>query len=114
MFFIRFISRYFGLLLLISCLIGMFVPTLGAKTPQIVMISLAFIVFCSFFQISLSPGAITADFVLCVKFYLLRYVVIPVALYMIIKGFSDFYALVILLFYIYHNEIHQLIRKLKK
>jgi predicted Na+-dependent transporter len=96
----NFISRYFGLLLMLSCLIGMVVPSFGEMTPLIVMIALAFIIFCSFFQINFSSRALTADFKLTSKFYLLRYLLLPVAAFLALKWISDFYALVMLLVFL--------------
>ncbi len=93
----RFIQQNFGLLLLLSCLVGMVVPSFGDITPRLVMIALAFIIFCSFFQIEFSPRALAADFTLSLQFYLLRFVLIPVVVFFGLKWFSDFYALLMLL-----------------
>jgi predicted Na+-dependent transporter len=95
-----FISRYFGLLLLVSCIIGMLVPSFGDITPRLVMFALAFIIFCSFFRIDLSAGAIMADFALSLKFYLSRFVILPVAIFFAVKWFSEFYALIMLLLFL--------------
>jgi len=96
----RFIQRYFGLLLLLSCLIGMMVPSFGDITPRLVMIALAFIIFCSFFQIELSPRVLAVDFSLSLKFYLLRFVLLPVVVFFVLKWFSEFYALLMLLIFL--------------
>jgi BASS family bile acid:Na+ symporter len=93
----QFIQRYFGILLLISCLIGMAVPSFGERTSLIVIFSLAFIIFCSFFQINFSAEFLFTDFAISIKFWLLRYVAIPVIAYFAFKWISDFYALVLLL-----------------
>jgi predicted Na+-dependent transporter len=93
----RFIQRYFGLLLLLSCMIGMMVPSFGDITPRLVMIALAFIIFCSFFQIELSPGALAADFTLSLQFWLIRFVLMPVLVFFVLKWLSGFYALLMLL-----------------
>lgn len=96
----RFIQRYFGLLLLLSCLIGMMVPSFGDITPRLVMIALAFIIFCSFFQIEFSPGALAADFSLSLQFWLIRFVLLPVVVFFVLKWFSEFYALLMLLIFL--------------
>jgi len=96
----QFIQRYFGLLLLLSCLIGMMVPSFGDVTPRLVMIALAFIIFCSFFQIEFSPKALAADFTLSFQFYLIRFVLIPVIVFFLLKWFSEFYALLMLLIFL--------------
>jgi predicted Na+-dependent transporter len=94
---LKFIQRNFGLLLLISCLIGLMVPSVGDHTPLIVMLSLAFIIFCSFFQINFSPESLFNDFGISIKFWTLRYVVIPAVIFFAFKWISDFYAPVLLL-----------------
>jgi bile acid:Na+ symporter, BASS family len=96
----RFIRQYFGLLLLLSCMIGMMVPSFGEITPRLIMVALAFIIFCSFFQIEFSPGALAADFALSLQFYLIRFVLIPVVVFLGLKWFSEFYALLMLLIFL--------------
>ncbi len=96
----QFINRYFGLLLLLSCMIGMMVPSFGDITPRLVMIALAFIIFCSFFQIEFSPRALAADFKLSLQFWLIRFVIIPVVVFLVLQWFSDFYALLMLLIFL--------------
>jgi bile acid:Na+ symporter, BASS family len=93
----RFIRHYFGMLLLLSCLIGLLVPSLGKSTPLIVMFSLAFIIFCSFFQINFSPESLFTDLAVSLKFWGLRYVVLPSLVYFVFKWISSFYAPVLLL-----------------
>jgi len=96
----RIIHRYFGMLLLISCLIGLVVPSVGSGTSLIVIVSLAFIIFCSFFQVNFSSSALATDITLSFKFWLARYVIIPVIAYFSLKWISEFYALVLLLSFI--------------
>jgi predicted Na+-dependent transporter len=96
----RFIQQYFGFLLLLSCMIGMMVPSFGDITPRLVMIALAFIVFCSFFQIDFSTGALAADFSLSLRFWLIRFVLMPVSVFFVLKWFSDFYAVLMLLLFL--------------
>jgi predicted Na+-dependent transporter len=94
---VLFIQRYFGILLLLSCLIGLLVPSVGKSTPHIVMFSLAFIIFCSFFQINFSVESLFTDFAVSLKFWVLRYVVLPALVYFFFKWVSGFYAPVLLL-----------------
>jgi predicted Na+-dependent transporter len=101
----RFIRQYFGLLLLLSCMIGMMVPSFGDITPRLIMVALAFIIFCSFFQIEFSPGALAADFALSLQFYLIRFVMIPVAVFLGLKWFSEFYALLMLLIFLLPSAV---------
>lgn len=92
-----FIRKYFGTLLLLSCLLGMVVPSCGDATPRIVMIALAFIIFCSFFQVDFSRSAFVADLRISLWFWALRYLLVPLAVFGILLPFSSFYALAMLL-----------------
>ena len=96
----RFIHRYFGLLLLLSCVIGMIVPSFGTITPRLIMFALAFIIFCSYFQIEFSTRALAADFTLSLQFCLLRFVLVPVVVFLGLKWFSEFFALIMLLIFL--------------
>jgi predicted Na+-dependent transporter len=96
----QFIRRYFGLLLLLSCAIGMMVPSFGDITPRLIMFALAFIIFCSFFQIEFSARALAADFSLSLQFYIVRFVLIPIAVFFGLKWFSEFFALLMLLIFL--------------
>ena len=93
----RTINRYFGIILLFSCFIGLLVPSVGDKTSPIVIFSLAFIIFNSYFKISFSVESLLRDFTLSLKFWFLRYVLVPLASFFIFKWISDFYAPVLLL-----------------
>lgn len=92
-----FIRRYFGTLLLFSCLIGMVVPSAGESTSLIVLLALAFIIFSSFFQINFSADALRSDFKISLWFWFLRFVLMPVIAYLTCQWISDFYAPVLLL-----------------
>ncbi len=92
-----FIQRYFGALLLVSCLVGMVVPSVGEATPLIVILALAFIIFCSFFQINFSSESLKTDFRISVRFWILRFVLLPLVVFFAFKWISDFYAPALLL-----------------
>lgn len=92
-----FIRRYFGLLLLLSCLTGMVAPSFGDASPVIVMTALAFIVFCSYFQTGFSPEVLRSDLALAVRFWALRFLIIPPAVFFLLRPFSPFFALAMLL-----------------
>jgi len=92
-----FIRKYFGTLLLVSCLLGMVVPPFGDATPHIVLFALAFIIFCSFFQVGFSRDTLRADLRISLWFWLLRYTLIPLAVFGALLPFSTFYALALLL-----------------
>jgi len=95
--FLSFVNRYFGTLLLLSCLAGMFAPSAGDSTALIVMFALAMIIFVSFFQVDFSPGALKDELALAFRFWLLRFLVLPVMAYLALKWVSSFYASIALL-----------------
>jgi predicted Na+-dependent transporter len=91
------ISRYFGFFLLLSCLVGLMVPSAGNATPLIVILSLAFIIFCSYFHMNFTAESLITDFKISFQFWLLRYVLMPVVIFFALKWISDFYAQVLIL-----------------
>jgi predicted Na+-dependent transporter len=93
----KYLHRYFGLLLILCCLAGLVVPSAGKNTSLIVIVALGFIIFCSFFQVEFSREALRSGFGISVKFYFLRFVLLPVAVYFAFGWISDFYAPVLLL-----------------
>jgi predicted Na+-dependent transporter len=95
--FMIFVHRYFGMLLLVFCLLGLLVPSFGAGTPVVVTVSLAFIIFFSYFQIDFSPESLLTDFRISIRFWLVRYVIVPVVVYFAFKWIDSFYARVMLL-----------------
>lgn len=94
---IKQINRFFSVILLASCLTGMFVPSFGESTSIIVIASLACVIFSSFFQINLSFQSLMADLRISVLFILIRFILLPAALFVAINTFSSLSALVILL-----------------
>ena len=91
------ISRYFGFFLLLSCLIGMVFPSAGETTSLIVILALAFIIFCSYFHMNFTTKSLLTDFSISFQFWLLRFVLLPVFIYFVFKWISDFFAPVLLL-----------------
>jgi predicted Na+-dependent transporter len=94
------IRRFFGLFLLVSCGIGMLVPSFGDITPYLVMVSLAFIIFCSYFQIDFEFEKFRTDTWLSLKFFVLRFVIVPVVIFFLFKWISDFYSIMLLLMFL--------------
>lgn len=91
------VNRFFSLILLLACAAGMFVPSFGELTSVIVISSLACVIFSSFFQINLSLQSLTADFRISVWFILLRFIFLPVALFLIVNLYDSTYARAVLL-----------------
>jgi predicted Na+-dependent transporter len=95
-----FIQKYFGALLILSCLVGLVMPSAGEPTSIIVMISLAFIIFCTFFQINFDGSLLMKDLTVSLKFWLIRFIAVPVVIFFVFRGISSFYASVLLLSFI--------------
>jgi predicted Na+-dependent transporter len=91
------IQRFFGVFLLLACGIGLIVPSAGKATSAIVICSLAFIIFCSYFQIGLSKSDLFGDFPIAFRFWLLRYALVPVAAYFLCLAFDKNIAVLMLL-----------------
>ncbi len=96
----KIINRYFTLFLLVACVIGLIVPSFGENTSLIVILSLGFIIFCSYFQVELSWKSLTADFGLSAAFFLSRFVLLPKILFFAMKWISNVYALIVLLMFL--------------
>ena len=99
-FIMKFVHRYFGLLLILCCFAGLVVPSAGKNTSHIVIVALGSIIFCSFFQVSFSREALKSGFGLSLKFYLLRFIALPVIVFLAFRWISDFYAPVLLLMFL--------------
>jgi predicted Na+-dependent transporter len=87
-----FINRFFGLILLLAAVTGLFIPAIGADTATLIIISLAVIIFASFFKVGLNRSLFMDDLVPASKYFMMRFVILPVAAYYLIDIFSPFYA----------------------
>jgi len=92
-----FINRFFGLILLLAALSGLFVPQFNIDTATLIIISLAVIIFASFFKVGLNRGLFMDDLLPASKYFVTRFVIFPVAAYFLIGFISPFYALTFLL-----------------
>lgn len=93
-----FVRRYFALILLLSAGIGLIIPTADINLTGIILVSLASIIFSSFFQIELNSKLFTEDMQNMLLFSGLRFIVFPVVIYYLFAHFSVLYAAVFLLF----------------
>jgi predicted Na+-dependent transporter len=92
-----FINRFFGLILLLAAFSGLFVPPVDVNTATIIIISLAVIIFTSFFKVELNRGLFIDDLIPASKYFILRFVILPVVTYYLIGFISPFYAVTFLL-----------------
>ena len=93
----KFVNRYFSLILLSGSIAGLFLPSPGNLTNKIVIISLACVIFSSFFQISLSIKSLTSHLSVSLMFCAARFILIPAIMFVAIKPFSHDYATIVLL-----------------
>lgn len=93
----QFISRYFGVILLTSAIVGLLVPVGHHDTSLIIVISLAVVIFSSFFRVTLNKSLFTSDWREISVYFLVRFVLLPILLFYIISPFSGFYATVFFL-----------------
>jgi bile acid:Na+ symporter, BASS family len=92
-----FINRYLGLILLVSAMVGLFfdVPFLDAS--RVIIVSLAGIIFISYFRVHLTTGLFFEDMKPIGFYFLIRFILIPVLFYLSLIKFSSFYAVAFLL-----------------
>ncbi|MBN2273549.1 MAG: hypothetical protein JXK95_04375 [Bacteroidales bacterium] len=93
----NFINRYFGLILLLAALSGLFVPTIKTDIAIVIILSLAVIIFASFFKVEFNRSLLTDDLVPASKYFILRFVFMPVVMYYLIGLISPFFAITFLL-----------------
>jgi predicted Na+-dependent transporter len=91
------INRFFSLFLLLSCVAGMFIPPLGSITGTLIIISLAVVIFSSFFQINLSLKSLRKDSRLSFIFIAARFIILPSVVFLILSYFSELWATIMLL-----------------
>jgi predicted Na+-dependent transporter len=87
-----FINRYLGLILLVSAILGLFLELPFINTSRIIIISLAGIIFASFFRIHLTAGIFIEDIKPIGFYYLIRFIIVPVIAFYVFIPFSLFYA----------------------
>jgi len=91
------INRFFGLILLMAAVFGLFLPPFSVDTATIIIISLATIIFTSFFKVELNRSLIMNDLLPASVYFILRFIMLPVLIYFIISFISSFYAVTFLL-----------------
>jgi predicted Na+-dependent transporter len=92
-----FINRFFGLILLLAAVSGLFIPAISLDTATLIIISLAVIIFASFFKVELNRSLFTDDLVPASKYFMIRFVILPVFAYYVIGLLNPFYATTFLL-----------------
>ena len=88
-----FVNRFFGLIMLVAAFLGIIIPIPDINTANAIMISLAVIIFASFFRVDLNKDLISGNLKSVLIFYIVRFIILPLVVYFIINPFSSFYAL---------------------
>ncbi len=87
----RFIENHFGIVLLISCVVGLAVPAFASVPDASASVSLAMLTYASCFKLS-DGGFSEINWKNILFFYVIRYVFLPVILLVIAKEFFPAYA----------------------
>ena len=88
----RIASRYFSVILLLSCFLGFLVPDVGKQTSVVILVFLFVVIFCSFFQLDFQKEAFVHNSKKAIFYAGLRYLFFPLAGYYLVAPFSPFYA----------------------
>jgi predicted Na+-dependent transporter len=89
---IKLVRSNFGLILLISALIGLIIPNPGKYAPTSILILLFIIIFSSFFQFEMKWETNRKELLKSLIFVILRYVILPLIIFYILNPFSSFLA----------------------
>lgn len=87
-----FISRNLGIILLASAASGLFIRSTDFDSSLVIIVSLAAIIFASFFQIQLNKDLLMKDVRSSLVYFALRFAVMPVIVYYLTAPISEFYA----------------------
>jgi predicted Na+-dependent transporter len=93
----QYISRYFGVILLLSAGAGLILPVGRHDTSLIIIVSLASVIFSSFFRVHIDKSLFSSDWRHIFIYFAVRFVFLPVLLFFAVAPFSSFYALVFFL-----------------
>lgn len=91
------VNRYFGLILMGAAFSGLFVPSFGGNTSRVILITLAIIIFASFFRVDMSSLAAREGLAEVAWFWVLRFLLLPIGVFYAFTTFSNFYATCFLL-----------------
>ncbi len=88
----RLFTDHFSIVLLLSSVLGLFLPSPGNITPILMLGLLFIIVFSSFFQMVFNRQAFRENFSKALIYSILRFVLLPIAIYYLLLPFGNFYA----------------------
>ncbi len=88
----EFAKKYFNLILFLSTVLGFILPQPGGFSGPLILAVLCFIIFASSFKVDFSPAFFRSQTRTIVGFYVLRFLLLPVLIFLVIQPFSPFYA----------------------
>ena len=84
----RLLNGYFGVLLLVSALLGLVIPMPRLAGPLPILMLLFLMIFASFFQLELHPAGSLKSSALALLFSITRFLLLPLLVYYCILPFS--------------------------
>lgn len=88
----EFAKKNFNLILFLATAAGLVMPPSGKLSGPLILAVLFVIIFTSSFKVDFSPAFFKSQSQKVILFYLLRFLVLPVILYVSIRPFSPFFA----------------------
>lgn len=86
------ITANFAVTLLIACALGFVIPDVGSVMPHVIVGILALIVFSSFFRLSLDFRVLGGHIRQALLFFVLRFLALPLAVFLVLNCFESEYA----------------------
>lgn len=87
-----FAKNNFNLILFAATIAGFILPAPGKLSGPLILLVLFIIIFSSSFKVDFSPSFFKSQTQKVVLFYIFRFLILPVLLFLAIKPFSAFYA----------------------
>ena len=88
----EFAKKNFNLILFMATVAGFVLPPPGKLSGPLILFVLFIIIFSSSFKVDFSPSFFKSQTQKIVLFYIFRFLILPVLLFVLIKPFSVFYA----------------------
>lgn len=87
-----FAKKYFNLILVLATIAGLILPPPGKLSGPLILAVLFIIIFASSFKVDFSPAFFRSQSQKIILFYILRFLMLPIVLFVAIYPFSPFYA----------------------
>ena len=88
----EFAKKYFNAILFVATITGFIMPDPGSYSGPFILAALCFIIFASSFKVDFSPVFFRKQAVTIAGFYVVRFVLLPLVLFGLLRSFSPFYA----------------------